>query len=147
MNTRQWIPLSGLAVTIVAALYMVALLGAQAKPELSANFTTAATAEVRSELGQTVLRGQFAVNDEDDDDVERKAILAATDIEPGASGEAEVEFPKTTVVTQEVEFSVAGLKPAAKYILVIDGRDVTTVTTDKRGRAEVELEVAMPTRK
>ena len=147
MNKRQWIPLAGLAATFVAAIYMVAMLSAQAQTELSANFTTAATAEVRNEQAQTVLRGQFVVNDEDDDDVERKAALTATDIEPGAAGEAEVEFPKTTVVTQDVEFSVTGLKPSAKYIMVIDGRDVTTVTTDKRGKAEIELEVRMPSGK
>ena len=44
--------------------------------------------------GPSGISGQFQVADEDDDDVERKAVLAPTGVDADATGEAEVEFSR-----------------------------------------------------
>jgi len=142
-NRRQVIPIVGLIVTLAVAVYMVARLnGQEAAP--SGDFSNAASAEVRDAQGQVVLRGQFALADEEDDDIERKATLQATGVDADATGEAEVEFAKAAPAKQEVEFSVRNVQAGAAYTFVIDGVDVATATADKRGRAEVELDVRMP---
>jgi hypothetical protein len=126
------------------ASYMVVQLSAQATSNVTGNFTNAAMAEVRDAQGQIVLQGQFVATDEDDDDTERKAALKPTGVDADAVGEAEVEFAKSAAVTQEIEFSASGLQPGATFTFVIDGQEVATVTADRRGKAEVELDVRLP---
>ena len=139
-SRRQWIPVAGLLAVFAAAVYMVVQLNAQTQP-VTGDFSNAATAEVRDAQGQVVLRGQFAAVEEDDD-VERKATLESTGIDADAQGEAEVEFAKDAPAQQEIEFSIRNVQPGATFTFVIDGRDVATATADRRGRAEVELDVA-----
>ncbi len=138
---RQLIPIGGLLATIAMAAYMVAQLNGQ---PASGDFTNAVTAEVRDAQGQVVLRGQFAVAEEDDEDTERKAALEPTGIDPDAAGDAEVEFSKEAPSEQEVEFSIRNVEPGVVFTFVIDGTDVATATADGRGRAEVELDIAIP---
>ena len=136
MNSkRQIIPIAGLLVTMGAATYAVVQLDGQ---------SAAVTAQVRDAQGQVVLQGQFALADEEDDDIERKATLEPTGVDADAAGEAEVEFAKAAPVTQEVEFAVRNLQAGATFTFVIDGNDVATATADQRGRAEVELDVRLP---
>jgi hypothetical protein len=142
-DTRQMIPVIGLLVTISAAAHMVVQLDGQA-PVPSADFTNAAFAEVRDAQGQIVLSGRFQAAPEDDDDVERKATLAPTAVDPDATGEAEVEYSKDTPASQEVEFSIRNVAPNVAFTFVVDGTVVATATADGRGRAEVEIEVRTP---
>lgn len=140
--TRQWIAIAGLFATMGAAAYMVVRVGAQTASGVTGDFTNAAVAEVRDAQARTVLQGQFAVVQEEDDDTERKAPLKPTGIDADASGEAEVEYAKTgTATTQEVEFSAKGLDPGATFTFVIDGQTIATVTADKRGNATAEIDV------
>jgi hypothetical protein len=140
LRSRQWIPVGGLLATIAMACYAVVRLHGQA-PAPTADFTNAVTAEVRDAQGQVVLQGQFMAAVEDDDDLERRATLAATGAAADATGEAELEFARTGPASQEVEFTVRNLPPGATFTFVIDGMDVASATTNQRGRAEVELEV------
>ena len=142
-NKRQVIPIAGLLGTVGLAGYMVIQLGAQAVPNVSGDFRNAAMAEIRDAQGRTVLQGQFAVVPEDDDDIERKATLKSTGVEADAAGVAEIEFAKTGDVNQEIEFSATGLDAGAKFTCVVDGQTLATVTADKSGKAEVELEVKL----
>jgi len=142
-DKRQIIPAVGLLATMAAAVYMVVQLSAQTATA-AGDFTNAATAEVRDAQGQVLLRGQFQLADEDDDDIERKAVLATTGVVATAGGEAEVEFSKNAPATQEVEFSVKNVSPRTVLTFAIDGVDVATATADAKGRAEVELDVPMP---
>ena len=144
MKTRKTISLAALATAIAAASVLGIYLNAQGGPQLQADFTNAAVAEVRNAQGAVVLRGDFIRNDEDDDDIERKAVLKAAGPDADATGDAEVEFPKTAVVVQEIEFSVKNLTPGATYTFVIDGKTVTTAKTGKDGSANVDLDVKMP---
>ena len=138
-NRRQLIPLAGLAVTMAVVAYMVIQLGAQAAT-IAGDFSNAAVAEVRDSQGQVVLRGQFVVEDEDDDDVERKAELKPTGVDADAAGEAEVEFDTDRpATTQEIEFTVRNVQPGAVFTFVIDGQDVASGTANDRGMVEVEL--------
>lgn len=138
-NTIQLIPVAGLAATLGLAAYMVAQLHAQAT--VAGDFTNAATAEVYDGQGQIVLRGQFALSDEDDDDIERKAALRPAGADSDAAGEAEVEFAKSTPVQQEIEFSVRNLGAGTVVRFVIDNQVVGEATVDRRGRAKLELDL------
>jgi hypothetical protein len=142
-SKRQIIPIAGLLGTVGLACYMVIQLGAQATPNVTGDFRNAGMAEIRDAQGRTVLQGQFAVIPEDDDDIERKATLKPTGVDTDAKGEAEVEYAKTGDVNQEVEFTATGLDPGATFTCVIDGQTLATVTADKGGKAEVELEVKL----
>jgi hypothetical protein len=142
-SKRQIIPIAGLLGTVGLACYMVIQLGAQATPNVTGDFRNAGMAEMRDAQGRTVLQGQFAVVPEDDDDIERKATLKPTGVDADAKGEAEVEYAKTGDINQEVEFTATGLDPGAKFTCVIDGQTLATVTADKGGKAEVELEVKL----
>ena len=79
-----------------------------------ADYTNAVFAEVRDAQGLIVLRGQFALADEEDDDIERKATLEPTGVDADAAGEAEVEF-----AAQEVEFAARNLQAGATFTFVI----------------------------
>lgn len=75
--------------------------------------------------------------------IERKAPLAPT-TGGEVMGEAEVEYATEMPAEQEVEFAARGLTPGSVYTLVVDGREVTTVTADPRGRIAIELNVPLP---
>jgi hypothetical protein len=139
---RQFIPIAGLLATVLVVMYVLAQLhGQTAAP--SGDFTNAAVAEVRDPQGQVILRGDFQVADEDDDDIERKAVLAPVGTVADASGEAEVEFSRTAPAVQEIEFSVRNVAPGTSLAFVIDGTQVATAVSNARGRADVELKVRM----
>ena len=143
MSKKHIIPVAGLAATMAFAAYMVVNLGSQAAAP-NADLTNAAAAEVRDAQGQVLLRGEFVLAEEDDDDLERKATLKSTGIDADATGEAEVEFSKANPATQEVEFSVRNLPVGVALTFTIDGANIASATTDHRGRAEVEIDVRMP---
>jgi hypothetical protein len=138
LDKRQMIPVGGLFGVFIVAGYMVVQLAAQGAAR---DLTSAALAEVRDVDGRTVLSGRFAQIDEDDDDTERKATLVATDTAAAARGEVEVEFAPGAASAQEVEFSIEGMTPGAAYTFVIDGEEVARATSDRQGRAEIEIDV------
>ena len=142
-HTRQIIPAAGLAATFVAVAYTVIQLSGQA-PEPTGNFTNAALAEVRDVQGRVILSGPFKPVQEQDDDIERKATLAPTGVDADAAGDAEIEINAAEAATQEVEFSVRNVEAGTVLTFAIDGAEVAKATADKRGRAEVELDVARP---
>ena len=142
-DKRQWIPLGGLLATMAIVIYMVMQLHAQETGAITGDFTNSAVAEVRDASGQVILRGNFAPVEEADDDIERKAILTGTGLDPDAKGEAEVEFSKAEPVEQEIEFEVTNIEPGSRVTFVIDGRDIATVTADKKGIAEFEGDIKM----
>ena len=143
MDKRQMIPAVGLLATVVTAVYMVVQLNGQTAGA-TGDFTNAALAEVRDAQGQVILRGQFQLVEEEDDDVERKATLATTGVYADARGEAEVEFTKAAPAEQEVEFSVRNVPAGTALTFVIDATEVASATADARGRADVELDIRMP---
>lgn len=142
-NKVQVIPVIGLLCTVAVMGYMVVQLNGQATAP-TGDYTNASVAEVRDAQGQVVLRGQFTVVEEEDDDIERKAVLEQTGIDADAAGKAEVEYAKTAPTVQEVEFAARNLQPGATFTFLIDGHDVATATADRRGNAGVELEVRLP---
>lgn len=139
-DRKLMISMGGLLVTMVVAVYFVVRLSGQA-PTTTGDFTNAATAEVKDAQGQVILRGQFEVSDEEDDDVERKATLKPVAGDNDAAGEAEVEYASSGAAEQEIEFSIRNVQPEATYTFVIDGRDVADAKADGRGRASLEWKV------
>jgi hypothetical protein len=137
-------------IALVLAVIAASCGGARSSTEYTAgpnaDFRTAAVAEVRDTLDQVVLRGTFVETAAaDDDDIERKAVLATTGADADASGEAEVESCRSTNCrSQEVEFSIENVQPGASFRFVIDGKVFAAVTADSRGRAVVERDVPLP---
>jgi hypothetical protein len=143
IDRGQTLPVAGLLATIIAATYLVVQLHAQ--PTEPIDLRNVATAELRDAQGQVVLSGPFRLDDEDDaDEVERKAALQPTGSDPDASGVAEVEFVRERPVEQEVEFSGRNLQPGASYTLVLDGRDVITGVARRDGDLDLERDVPIP---
>lgn len=141
-DKRQLIPALGLLATFVAAIYMVVQLGAQAANP-AGDFSSAAVAEVRDGEGRLLLSGPFQLSEEDDDDIERKAVLMPTGVVADAAGAAEVEFSRSAPALQEIEFSVRNVLPGTTMTFAIDGTEVATATADASGRAKVELEIRL----
>ena len=145
INGRQIIEAGGLLATIVAAAYVVVQLNAQDPAAEPIDLRTVATAELRDAEGQVVLSGAFMLDDEDDaEDVERKAALLPTGADANASGVAEVEFAKQTPVEQEVEFSGRNLQAGVRYTLVLDGREVISGVAERDGELELDRDVPIP---
>jgi hypothetical protein len=130
---------------ILAVLFVSGALGvalavqddAQPMPAEAGDLAQAASIEVRDAGGQVVLSGRFGAGDTDDDDgdVERKAELTAAS--GSAKGEAEIEISgEAGAPGQELEVEVEGLQAGAAFTVQLDGRQVATLTTDDRGRAE-----------
>lgn len=136
-DRKLMISMGGLLVTMVVAVYFVVQLSGQAAAT-TGDFTNATTAEVKDAQGQVILRGQFELADEKDDDIERKATLKPVADDADAVGEAEVEYASGGAAEQEVEFSIRNVQPEATYVFVIDGRDVANAKADGRGRASLE---------
>ena len=145
---RQTLPLLVLPLAAAAAIGVVTVVSAQSAPRLQQepnDFTAAVMAEVRNAQGQVVLTGTFAAVEEDDDDIERKAPLKPTAIDPDAVGVAEVEVDRTgDPRRQEVEFSASNLQAGQAFTFVIDGKVVATVTADAKGRVSDERDVPLP---
>jgi hypothetical protein len=143
MRVGEALPITAIVAALVAAAYLAVRFNAQTPTIQSSDFRNAATAEVRDEQGAIVLRGAFMLEEEEDDDIERKAALA-TVTSGEVMGEAEVEFATEIPVDQEVEFAARGLVPGAAYTLIVDGREVARVNADERGRIAVEFDVPLP---
>ena len=141
-NTRQIIPIGGFVGAFALAVCTATQLEAQTTVS-AADFTNAANAEVQDAQGLGVLSGQFAVADEQDDEVERKATLQPTGADADAAGSAEIEFAKSTPVQQEIEFSVRNLAPGTSITFLIDGQVIGQASVNGRGRAELEVDVPM----
>ena len=140
-DKRQWISMTGLLTTIAVALYMVVQMRAQTGVP-PADYSNATVAEVRDAQGQIVLSGKFVPVAEEDDDIERKATLEPVGADTDAAGEAEVEIAKAAPADQEIEFAIRNVQPGAVFTFMIDGREIGTATADRRGRAELEIDVA-----
>jgi len=138
---RKAVVAAVIALTAIT-LYVVARFYAQDDIQ-SADFRNAATAEIRDSTGKVVLGGSFKLVEEEDDDIERKAALVPT-AGSEAMGEAEVEYATEMPADQEVEFAARGLAAGTAYTLIVDGREVATVTADARGRIAVEINVPLP---
>lgn len=142
-HSVQKLSIAGLIGVLVIAAIMIVQLQARQAAQVTGDFRNAQTAEVRDAQGTVLLRGTFAVEEQDpgeEGEVERKAPLLA--VSGGTmTGEAEVEHQKDDPTVQEVEFMVIGVPAGAAVTLVIDGTPVTTATADENGKAEAEVEV------
>ena len=143
LTNRQIIPTIGLLATIGAAGYMVTRVNAQ-NATTPVDLRQAATAELRDAQNQVVLTGAFMINDEDDEDIERKAAMKPSGTPADASGVAEVEFARQAPVEQEVEFSGGKLAVGTTYRLMIDGREVLSGMAERDGDLELEARVPVP---
>ena len=111
-----------------------------ALPADTADLSNASSVEVKDANGTVVLIGHLVEIPEDDDDLERKAELKGSGAHANAAGEAEIEVSRANNrLDQEVEVSVSNLTPGATYAVFIDGKQLGTFQTNKRGSGELEL--------
>jgi hypothetical protein len=97
--------------------------------------------EIKDAAGQIVLGGSFTVENKQNGEVEGKAVLAGTGVNAAAKGEAEFEVsPKRSGATEkELEVSVRKLAPGTTFALFVDGRRLTTFSTNHLGAAKLEM--------
>jgi hypothetical protein len=134
-------PMLGLVVVcLTAAVYATGMPLDEAQRPLPAGIVDLATA-TRVEVAENntvVLSGQFGGEIDDDDEVKREAVLTATGGST-AKGEAEIELDTADRSKQELEVEVEGLTARATYQVMVDGQVAGTMTTDARGKGNLEL--------
>jgi hypothetical protein len=107
-------------------------------PAALGDLSRASAVEVKDAEGRVVLSGTFGAEQKDDDGArERKAALAATS--GPAKGEAEIEVTADATPRVELEIEVENLAASQTFTVYVDGQQAATLTTDARGKAEVEL--------
>ena len=107
-------------------------------PAALGDLSRATAVEVKDAEGRVVLSGTFGTEQKDDDGArERKAALAAAS-GPG-EGEAEIEVTADATPRVELEVEVENLAASQTFTVYVDGQQAATLTTDARGKAEVEL--------
>jgi hypothetical protein len=110
-------------------------------PSSLENLERSKLVEVKDENGNVILSGSFTVSTEADGDIEGVATLTAVGVDTTPRGSAELEVSKKQdgTVTKEFEIEVRKLKPATTFKVLVDGQLVSTIRTNARGTAEVEL--------
>lgn len=123
------------AAAIVASVCLSGVTFAQqgaAKNELG-DLSAAKLIEVRDGSSTAVLKGEFDHRQERDGDIDKSARLTGAD---RAYGEADIDVEQSGEAELEVE--VRGLSANQAFSVWIDGRQVGSLKTNGRGRAEVE---------
>ena len=138
---RLRIPILGLMlVCFIATAFAVRMPADEVQQPLAANVGDLATVsriEVRDHA-TPLLSGEFGAETTDDDEIKREATLTSAGA-GAAKGNAEIELDAADRTEQELEVEVEGLAPRATYQIVIDGQLAGTMTTDARGRGNIEL--------
>ena len=133
-------PIIGLAIVcMMVAAYATGMPSPETQqplPDSVADLSAATRVEV-SENGTVVLSGQLGAEIDDGDEKKRTALLAAAS--GNAKGEAEVELDSADRTKQELEVEVEGLKARTAYQVAVDGQVAGTITTDVRGKGNLEL--------
>jgi hypothetical protein len=113
----------------------------QALPGSINNLSEVKTIEVKDASGQLILSGTFGNAVQERKELERQAVLAATNVIPAATGVAEIEIStdKASFTEQELELSVKHLSAGTKFHLFVDGQEVASFTTNHQGKAELEF--------
>jgi hypothetical protein len=116
----------------------------QPLPSIVGGLEAAKLVEIKDAAGQVILSGSFVAVNRPDDALEGKAKLAgAGDSAVAAQGEAEFEVSTNKRgVKQELEIEISRLAPRTSYSLHLDGKQVTTFSTDQRGAVDLEMTAA-----
>ena len=113
----------------------------QALPANIGNLSEVRSVEIQDAGGQVILSGNFGDAKQGRKELEREAVLTATNVMPKARGVAEIEIKTNdaSFTEQELELSVKYLSAGAKFNLFLDGREVASFTTNHQGKAELEF--------
>lgn len=141
--TKMILPFAGmvlLAVIVTGAVSQYSSAQTPSAPELG-DLRAATLVEIHGPQG-SVLNGEFRKEEKSDGSYDLVARLSGTGVQDG--GEVEIEIPSSADKDQrqELEVELQGLTPRQAFTVHIDGREVTSVTTDGRGAADVELKAA-----
>ncbi len=108
-------------------------------PSSLENLEQSKLVEIKDESGQVILSGSFIVSTEPDGDIEGVARLVAKGGDAFGDAELEVSKKQDGSVTKEFEVDVKKLKPATTFNVFVDGQQVSSLRTNARGSAELEL--------
>ena len=97
--------------------------------------------EIRDGAGAVVLSGSFSAPIQKATETEYTSILIPTNVDPDATGEAEIEISNAAngFIEQELEVTVERLAALTTFKLFVDGHEIAPFTTGRRGEAEIEL--------
>ncbi len=99
------------------------------------------TVEIRDAGGQVVLNGNFTTWTERDGDLNGEALLNRGNSTANARGEAdfEVSRERNGFIEKDLDVEVDDLAADTTYNLIIDGQQITSFSTNRRGDAELEF--------
>lgn len=140
---KMILPFAGmvlLAVIFTGALTQHSSAQTPAAPQLG-DLRSVGIVEVHGPHG-AVLNGEFGKKEHADGSFDLVARLSGTGVTDGGEVEIEIPAPDDRDQRQELEIELQGLPPKQPFTIHIDGREVTSVTTDGRGEADVELKAA-----
>ena len=142
-QTKMILPFAGmvvLAVIVTGVLSQYSSVETAAAPQLG-DLRGVNIVEVHGSMG-AVLNGEFKRIEKSDGSYDLVARLSGTGVNDGGEVEIEIPSPGDRDQRQELEIELQGLSPRQSLTVHIDGREVTSVTTDGRGEADVELKAA-----
>lgn len=142
-QAKMILPFAGmvlLAIAVTGALSQYSSAQTASAPQLG-DLSSVSIVEVHGPQG-AVLNGEFEKEEKSDGSFDLVARLSGTGVKDG--GEVEIEIPASNDADQrqELEIELRGLSPRQSFTVHIDGREVTSVTTDGRGEVDVELKAA-----
>jgi hypothetical protein len=146
--------------SLTAMLYAVPQKTKAPLPASVADLHNAKLIEVKDAAGNLVLSGTFAAASDDDedgdiDDVDKDdeedefeltaTLTGGTNASRVPRGRAEIEIERDNKTTkQEIYLKVENVAALAKLTLWIDGRQISTFTTNKKGEANLTLTSRRP---
>ena len=142
-QAKMILPFAGmvlLAVIVTGSLSQHSSAQTPAVPQLG-DLRAASIVEVHGP-GGAVLNGEFRRTDKWDGSFDLLARLSGTAVSDGGEVEIEIPAPKDQDQRQELEIELQGLPAGGRFTIHIDGREVTSVTTDGRGQVDAELKAA-----
>jgi hypothetical protein len=103
------------------------------------SLVNAKTIQIKDHNGQVLLSGTFGPEDSDKDDSELEALLTGTGSKAKGRAEIEYEQKNNAITKQELDLELEGLAASANVTIVIDGKDLRSITVDKSGDADLKF--------
>jgi hypothetical protein len=142
MSSRHSLAVALVALTIsFGGTRLLAQRPGDTLPSSVGNLAAATLIEIRDQAGQVLLNGTLKTSKRDPKETERKADLVSPSGQR-AKGKVGIEIQsKGDIIEKEtVELSFERLPKMSECQFFLDGRHVSSFTTDKEGKAAVKLE-------
>jgi len=110
-------------------------------PTSVGDLAAATLIEIRDQTGQVLLNGTLKTSKRDSRETERKAdLISPTGQRAKGKVGIEIQLKDNLIEKETVELAFERLPKMTEYQFFLDGRHVSSFTTDKEGKAAVKLE-------